>query len=137
MEISLKEFLDSITVPGTSELTYTAKQVYTCPSGEWDMNAVMRTVSGTSSKKTLAALNQAFPPSTETVSSEDESDVSSAEFRFEYEFGRFPHTKDWIKFWAAKGKKLSQVKLHAYLLDSKGTEFELRTRSTKTKVNVY
>lgn len=48
-----------------------------------------------------------------------ESDVPYSQFMRDYEFGKFPFVKDWIRFYAEQGLRLKRDDLFRYILGGK------------------
>lgn len=65
------------------------------------------------------------------------TEVSLEEFQEQYEFGKYPNTRLWLKHFADQGLELTRKDLHEYIAKSDGRVFEQRNSKTIPKVNVY
>lgn len=65
------------------------------------------------------------------------TDLTLKEFQEQYEFGKYPNTRLWLKHFADQGFELSRKDLHEYISKSDGGVFEQRNSKTIPKVNVY
>lgn len=65
------------------------------------------------------------------------TDLSLEEFQEQYEFGKYPNTRLWLKHFAEQGFELSRKDLHDYISRSDGSVFEQRNSKKIPKVNVY
>lgn len=70
---------------------------YRAATGDTASNATIR--------ERLDLVTEGFP----------ESDVSKEQFLKEYEFGKYPLVRDWIRHFAEQGKRLQAFKLFEYI----------------------
>lgn len=65
------------------------------------------------------------------------TDLLLSEFREQYEFGKYPNTRLWLKHFAEQGFELTRKDLYVYISKSDGSVFERRNSKALPKVNVY
>lgn len=125
---------------------YWAAQFYLTPSKEkWDSVEMLRVAPFAEGFSKLALEKLLVKELGALVVSEDmlqrvnnqPTTLSYEDFLKVYEFGKYAHAKDWLKYFANNNQFVTREELHGYILRTTGADLKKPDQGIKFRVNVY